>query len=333
MLYLRRFLLAVGAGLLLSIAPSAEAAFPGENGRISFMNLPFPAEGIDEEIFDIRSDGSGLRNLTNNPAQDFHASYSPDGRHIVFSTFRDAGNAQDDVRNHAEIYVMKADGSDPRRITFNRLPEKTPAWSADGKQLIFWRSAPVTTVGDPLPPGDLWILDPRTGQQRNLTKTPNANELDPQWSPDGNRIAFDSDAGEPDKPDVYTIRPDGRELSRLTRGPDLNFHPSYSPDGRRITFTSEHDGNADIFLMRANGTHKIQLTDDPRYEYFSCFSPNGRFIAYSSEVGGDPFPGDEGFFFDDIFRMRPDGREQANLTRSPGLEEFRPDWQPLPEHR
>ena len=53
------------------------------------MNQPFPDDGIDEEIFDIGSDGSGLRSLTNNPAQDFHASYSPDGRHIVFSTFHD----------------------------------------------------------------------------------------------------------------------------------------------------------------------------------------------------------------------------------------------------
>ena len=219
---------------------------------------------------------------------------------------------------------MKADGSDPRRITFNRLPEKTPAWSADGKQLIFWRSARVTTVGDPLPPGDLWILDPRTGQRAEPTKTPNVNELDPQWSPDGNRIAFDSDAGEPDKPDVYTIRPDGRELSRLTWGPDLNYHPSYSPDGRRITFTSEHDGNGDIFLMRANGTHKIQLTDDPRYEWFSCFSPTAGSSPTPAKLGATPSQGTKGSFSTTSSECAPTAASRATSLGRQASRSFAP---------
>ena len=334
MLNLRRFaFVLVSGGLLLVLASSAQAAFPGDNGRIAFMVESGDEEALDEEIFDMRADGSGQRNLTNNPAVDFHANYSPDGRHIVFSTFRDAGDAQDDVRNHAELYVMNANGSNQRRITFNELPEKGPAWSPDGKHLVFWRSAPITTVGDPLPPGDLWILNLENGQARNLTSTPDVDEDEPQWSPDGTRIAFHSDVREAGNIDVYTIRPNGRELLRLTTTPAFDSDPNYSPDSRRITFTSDRAGNSDIFVMRANGASQTQLTNDPREEFLSCFSPDGRFIAYSSEVDGDPFPGFPGFFFDDIFRMRADGSQKTNLTKSPANEEFRPDWQPLTRER
>ena len=330
----RRFVLLVWAGLLFAVAPSAQAAFPGANGRINFSSDAGSATG-NGDVYDMRSDGSGQRNLTNNPAEDFYGHYSPDGRRIAFTSFRDAGDAQDDVRNHAELYVMDADGSHQRRITFNQLPEKNPSWSPDGKHLVFWRSARITTVGDELPPGDLWIVNLETGQTRSLFKKPMSDEDVPQWSPDGGRIAFDSagEFGGEFVVDIYTIRPDGRDLRLLTRtSEDFDYSPNYSPDGRRITFTREHDGNGDIFVMSADGSHPIQLTDDIRYEWESCFSPDGRFIAYTSEVGGAPFPGEPGFFFFDIFVMRADGSAQTRLTKTPAIDEVRPDWQPLPRH-
>jgi TolB protein len=331
MFNVRRFvLLLVGGGMLFAFDSPAQAGFPGQNGRIAFMIERTSDEGIfDEEIFDMRTDGSGQRNLSNNPAEDFHENYSPDGRRIVFSTFRDAGNAQDDVRNHAELYVMNANGANQRRITFNELPEKGPAWSPDGKHLVFWRSSALTGVGEPLPPGDLWILNLASGEERNVTQSPTVDDDEPQWSPDGTRIAFHSDAREAGNVDVYTIRPDGRELRRLTNTPAFDSDANYSPDSKRITFTSERRGNPDIFVMRADGARQTQLTDDPRGDVLSCFSPDGRFIAFTSEVGGDPFPDFPGFFFDDIFRMRADGSQRTNLTKSPAIEEFRPDWQPL----
>ena len=309
---------------MLVLASPAQGAFPGQNGRIAFMT----DRTGNEEIFDMGTDGSGQRNLTGNPAEDFHENYSPDGRRIVFSTFRDAGDAQDDVRNHAELYVMNANGSNPRRITFNRLPEKGPAWSPDGKHIVFWRSAPVTVVGDPLPPGDLWILNLETGAERNLTKSRFVDEDEPQWSPDGRRIAFHSDAREAGNFDIYTVGPAGHELRRLTHTPAFDSDPNYSPDSQRITFTSERTGNGDIFVMRADGTQETRLTHSPRWEVLSCFSPDGRFVAYSSEVGGDPLPDVPGAFFLDIFRMRSDGSQKTNLTKSPATEDFRPDWQP-----
>jgi Tol biopolymer transport system component len=143
-------------GLAAGVSP-ALGAFPGANGRIAFMS----DRTGDEEIFHMSTDGSQQTNLTNNPFHDFHQSVSPDGGRIVFSSFRDAGKARDDP-NYGELYVIDASGS--RRITFNGVPDHAPAWSPDGKWLVFARTAPSTNVEGPLPPGDLWIRNLETAR-------------------------------------------------------------------------------------------------------------------------------------------------------------------------
>ena len=98
-------------GTLLALTPRANAAFPGHNGRITFLS------GLDdEEIFDMGPDGSQQRNLTNNPAEDFSPAYSPDGRRIAFGSFRAWDPAAGGIPlNSGELYVMNADG--PTRNT------------------------------------------------------------------------------------------------------------------------------------------------------------------------------------------------------------------------
>ena len=68
------------------IAPSAHAAFPGNNGKIAFTKTLGP----NEEIFVMQPDGSGLVNLTQNPADDTDPTWSPDGQKIAFASYRDA---------------------------------------------------------------------------------------------------------------------------------------------------------------------------------------------------------------------------------------------------
>ncbi len=305
-------------GLAAGVSP-ALGAFPGENGRIAFVS---DRDGNDE-IYDMRPNGSAQTNLTNNLAEDFVPSYSPDGRRIAFTSERD-GNL--------ELYVMDADGSDQRRITFNDQLDVDPAWSPDGKRLVFVRGPMPASEEEPPPaPPDLWIVDLKDGEERQVTNSPTAEETEPQWSPNGARIAFDSDADELGNIDVYTIRPTGRGLRRLTSAPGFDGGPNYSPDGRRIAFDSERTGNPDVFVMRANGERQTQLTDDPRNDILSCYSPDGRFIAFSSDRDGDQIPDVPPPFdhFPDVFRMRADGSQETNLTKAPAFADVDPDWQPL----
>ncbi|MBS1796880.1 MAG: serine/threonine-protein kinase [Acidobacteria bacterium] len=152
---------------------------------LSKPDEPFYRERDNVEIFRVNADGTGERDLTNNPAFDSDASFSPDGREIVFVSDRD-GNF--------EICVMNADGSNPRRLTHNGFDDTKPAWSPDGRRIAF------TTNRD----GDeeIYIMDADGSNPRRLTDAL-GDDREPQWSPDGRRIVF-SAAGEGNK-EIYII--------------------------------------------------------------------------------------------------------------------------------
>src|SRR5215203_6440561 len=115
--------LVMAATLLLRIAGPAEAAFPGQNGKIVFASnratLITNPTG-DSEIYTMNPDGSGLKQLTFNKSKDMQPTFSPNGRRIVFEGDRDGNN---------EIYTMKADGSQQTRLTTNNAYDGDPVFS------------------------------------------------------------------------------------------------------------------------------------------------------------------------------------------------------------
>jgi Tol biopolymer transport system component len=280
-----RVLPALIVGLVaLGAAGPAWGAFPGQNGRIAFTT---DRDG-NEEIYSIRPDSSDPRNLTNHPANDFLPAYSPDGRSIAFSSDRD---------EQPEIYVMRADGSRQTRITFSPGTfDVDPAWSPDGKQLVFVNATLPPSPDAPGGNGDLYVIDVRHGRAhgpaRNVTRSPEADDFEPTWSPDGRRIAFDSNAADPENIDVYDIRPNGRDQRRLTDAERFDGGPNYSPDGRRIAFDSERNGNPDVFVMSAWGANETPLEVNPAVDILTGFSPDGRFITFTSDRDGAPACGD-----------------------------------------
>jgi TolB protein len=95
----------------------------------------------------------------------------------------------------------------------------------------------------------------------------------PHWSPRGDRIVFVRQY-EGDY-EIYTVRPDGKDVRRLTSSPGNDAHPTWSPDGKSIVFSSSRTGFKDeapysdvpqpygeLFVMRYDGTHVQQLTDN-----------------------------------------------------------------------
>ena len=179
-----------------------------------------------------------------------------------------------------QLFSMKPDGSQRRRLLTSDANDHSPSWSPDCSTIAF------VTDRD----GDerIWLLDTSTGETRRLSSGP-GRDIDPAWSPDGKKIAFvNVRAG---KPSIYTMLADGSELSRITDAGVVGRSPSWSRDGKHLVFSGHRDRDATRILLVcvADGTLAMATTEtsDPRIEEWDPgWSPNGDQLAYSSNEHG-----------------------------------------------
>jgi len=224
---------------------------PSPDGRmIAFVATEAGSAGSD--IYVVNRDGTGLVKLTNAPEPDDNPSWAPDGTKIAFRSYR--------TRRFGDIWVMNADGSNPVNLTPDPLPDTTderrPAWSPDGTQIAFssnrggtfdiWTmradgsdlqqvtSTPQYDTEPTWSPegtriafrrsddltSDVMVINPRGGTTRRLTRP--GHELMPSWSPNGSFIAFAYFGPGSVEPQIYTMRPDGSELTLRTTEPTWN---------------------------------------------------------------------------------------------------------------
>ena len=126
---------------------------------------------------------------------------------------------------------------------------------------------------------EIYVMDADGGNQENLTNHP-AFDSQPDWSPDGTKIAFYSSRdGRPGQ--VYVMDADGKNVIKLTEGPGQGGSPDWSPDGRKIAFTVANLGKYHIEVMDADGNNREKLVDQAAYP---SWSPDGGKIAFISRV-------------------------------------------------
>ena len=210
-------------------------------------------------------DGANLRQVFHMDGGAAYApSWSPDGQSIVvgFGTFLVMRQARP-----AQLLLMQADGSQAHPLTSDQINSGFPHFSPDGKRIVF-RVWGKNERG-------LRILDLNSG---NVTVLTSQRDNFPFYSPKGDRICFTRDVGtnEYDDYDIFTVRPDGSDLRRLTNAPGNDAHCAWSPDGRDILFVSArfglrdetlmYDGSpqpyAELFVMRADGSGQSAITSD-----------------------------------------------------------------------
>lgn len=254
--------------------------------------------------------GSSISRLTDDPAQEYVASYSPDGRYIAYMSDRDGS---------WQIYLMNVDGSGAHRLTTNDADNHKPRFSPDGQQLVFVSKTEgdfdlylmalegqhvrrlIDLPGDQTSPSfspdgqsivfvdsiekqyDIFLTDVTGSFLQNLTAHP-ANDVSPAFAPDGQHLVFQSDRD--GNWEIYALNLDSGEVRRLTHDRSRDAEPAVSPDGRWIVFESKRSGNYDLYMMDWDGGQLRRLTTDPAADQVPAFSPDGSGIIFQSKRAG-----------------------------------------------
>jgi TolB protein len=222
---------------------------------------------------------------------------------IAFTSNRDG--------NDDELYMMDYDGFNQTRLTFNKIKDYMPAWSADGKSLAY-TSYRLTKAA-------LFILNPFEGK---ITEVQNVGtNYAPAFSPDGRWLVFCSTIEEGNA-DIYLTTADGRRNPRkLTYTKSADTAPSWSPTSREIAFTSDRGGTPQIYIMDAEGSNVRRVSFGGTYHDAPAWSPTGDMIAYVSRV-------DQIF---DIYVLNLRSNQIVKLTESFARNES-PCWSPDGRH-
>jgi Tol biopolymer transport system component len=313
-----------GVLVLATTENRARAAFPGTNGKITFLS---DRDG-NNEIYTIsfrKGRWGNAKRLTSNAKSDKTPSFSPNGKKIVWERGDD-------------LYKMDANGTNQRRI-----PNTThvnyeigrygsyggnPAYSPGARKIIFDKGK------------NIWTINPDgTGRDRitdALAGDPSAAKptfVHPVWSPVSNEIAFSwlyRGTREIHVVALSDLR--GEKIldasSRITPAGVGVYRPDWSPDGKQIVYECSEDPcesgtnrsrNPDIYKVNADGSNNAPIATSSADDSYPVFSPSGGKIVFSSDRDGD----------EELYIKNADGSGKAQQITHNRTRDVEPDWQPL----
>ena len=280
--------LLIAATALLALAPAAQAAHPGQDGRIVYQ--------VDQSAQSMKPSGKDRVRIAKGNISE--PSVSPDGRHVAFTRNPHHTSGVDD------IWVMRANGNHRERLTKGTPDDAGPTYSPDGRQIAFSRS------------GTLCIMDADGRHLRRIAHV-RGGLYRPSFTPDGRSLVADG-AGT----GLYRARLRDGKVRQLTD--ERDFSPDFGP-GALFVFSSyrETDATTELYTMNLDGTDLTRVTHDEHSDDSPVLSPDGTRIAFthyttSKLVGEDQDFREKGAR---IRVMNVDGSGAHNLR--PG---FGPSW-------
>lgn len=298
---------------------AASACTPAEASADPLPPFAFTSDRDgDPEIY-VRTAGGTVKQLTDNEVSDYGAVWSPDGTKLAFVRGTTEGGGDG-------IWVMDADGGNPRRLTEPAVtPEgvpvldMAPAWSPDGARLAFASTRDGAEM-------EIYVMDADGSDPVRLTHTePFVVDHTPAWSPDGRYLAFTSNRVGAANNEIYRMRADGTGVRRLTTTADAveDSAPAYSPDGSRILFSSTRGGAAqDLYTMDPDGSDVRPLGGEPGPvdDVFGRWTPDGDRVLYQTFAVGESLK-------DAVWIVDADGSDRRRISDD-GTSDALPD--PMP---
>ena len=238
----------------------------------------------DYEIYIMNPNGSEQVNLTQHPANDVGAVWSPTGEQILFVSDRDGNRG--DVSDR-DLYLMDPDGSNVRRVFKKETSRESPTWSPDEKQIAYtntdWGKLISTIYIAPL----------------GEPEEPLVEGLDPAWSPDGTEIACAIDG----RLTLINVHTGAQKQLLPKKAMNWQRFPSWSAAGDKLTFAwnkhpipqvldrdlhNEWIKSLTIYIINRDGTDLRQLVDEAGPEaWYPALSPNGDTVLYTQEINGE----------------------------------------------
>jgi TolB protein len=179
-----------------------------------------------------------------------------------------------DRSGNKEIYLMDADGRDPRPVSSHHSISLGPVWRGAGDLLAY-----VSFFGGT--PG-VYFAELASGRKRPFVTDGSFNSS-PGFSPDGKQVAFARSLS--GNVEIFLADANGGNLRRLTHSPGIDTNPAWSPDGQSIAFTSSRGGGPQIYVMDTDGTNVRRVTFRGDYNDGAGWHPRQPSLVYSTRQG------------------------------------------------